>query len=58
MGYRSTPIRFIFGAGAGVCGVLLWSIVLGRPFGVDGLVIGVFANAIAFFAVDRSTVQR
>lgn len=58
MGCRATPVRFIFGAGAGVCGVLLWSYVFSRPFGVDGLIIGVFANAIAFFSVDRKNTEK
>lgn len=57
MGYRATPMRFVYGAGAGVFGVLLWSYILDKPFGVDGLIIGVLANAITFFAVDRGSVR-
>lgn len=44
--------RFIAGALAGIGGTLLWKYGLDSPMGVDGLVVGCFANLLAFFATD------
>jgi SSS family solute:Na+ symporter len=48
LGIRVTKAGFLAGAVAGAAGVLIWSIVLRAPMGVNGLVIGVFCNLIAF----------
>jgi len=53
MGAAVSRTRFLAGAAAGIAGVLIWSTWLGKPWGIDGLVIGVFANLSVFFIFDR-----
>lgn len=48
--------RFLAGATAGIVAVAVWSYGLGKPWGIDGLVVGVFANLGAFIAADRNRV--
>ena len=55
LGYRAGKASFAAGAAAGIVGTVLWNRVLGGPGGVDGLVIGVFCNLIAFTAVNALT---
>jgi len=38
---------------AGASGVLIWNGLLKSPMGVEGLVIGVFCNLIAFTATNK-----
>jgi len=57
-GAAVSRIRFLAGAGAGISGVIIWSYVLGKPWGIDGLVVGVFANLGVFLAVDRTRRKR
>jgi SSS family solute:Na+ symporter len=52
-GVKATEKTFLAGAVGGVMGVLLWNRVFGQPGGFDGLVIGVFTNAAAFFIATR-----
>lgn len=56
MGVTVSRKRFLAGAVAGIVAVLLWSYGLGKPWDIDGLVVGVFANLGAFVAVDRQRV--
>lgn len=48
LGARVTKTGFLAAAAAGIAGVLVWSVLLNSPMGVNGLVIGVFCNLIAF----------
>lgn len=45
--------RFLAGAAAGIVAAIVWSYGLGKPWDIDGLVVGVFANLTAFLALDR-----
>lgn len=53
LGASVSRSRFLAGAAAGIAAVLIWSYWLGKPWGIDGLVVGVFANLAVFFAFDR-----
>ncbi|MFP4573840.1 MAG: sodium:solute symporter [Desulfobacterales bacterium] len=53
LGLQASRIRFLCGAAAGIAAVIIWSYLLKKPWAVDGLVIGVFANLFVFMAVDR-----
>ena len=53
MGASVSRTRFLAGASAGVAAVLLWSYVLGKPWGIDGMVVGVISNLCVFFVFDR-----
>ena len=53
MGMTVSRTRFAAGAAAGIAGVLIWSYALGKPWDVDGLVVGVLANFIVFFLAAR-----
>jgi len=44
---------FLAGIVAGVTGLLIWNWLLKSPKGVEGLVIGVFCNLIAFAAANK-----
>jgi SSS family solute:Na+ symporter len=48
-GIKATQKTFLIGAVGGLIGVLVWNRLLEQPGGVDGLVVGVFTNAAAFF---------
>jgi SSS family solute:Na+ symporter len=48
LGFRVTKVGFLAGTLAGVAGVLIWNRLLKSPMGVEGLVIGVLCNLIAF----------
>ena len=41
--------HFFAGAFFGILGVLVWNFTLGKPYGIDGLIAGIFCNLIAFF---------
>ncbi|MFH7325239.1 sodium:solute symporter [Desulfurivibrio sp. C05AmB] len=58
LGARASRIRFLYGAGAGILMVLVWSYGLDRPWGIDGLVMGVLANLVVFNLVDRNGGSR
>lgn len=47
-GYQKGVNAFIAGAVAGIVFATLWDNVLGKPWHVEGLVVGVFANLAAF----------
>jgi len=51
IGVKATTKHFVAGALAGVIGVLTWNGLLNNPGGLDGLVIGIFCNAIVFFVL-------
>ena len=57
MGMPVSRIRFGAGAAAGIAGVLIWSYLLGKPWEIDGLVVGVLANFTVFFLADRGAVK-
>ncbi len=58
LGFAVTKRRFVAGALAGIIGAALWNYALGAPAGIDGLIVGFFANLIIFFAVDREQAAR
>ena len=51
LGFRTTAIRIMGGAVAGIVAVLVWNNLLHAPFGVDGLVVGSITNLLVFFAI-------
>ena len=56
MGVRVRAGNFYWGMTGGVLGVLIWKFILGDPFGVDGLIIGVVANGVCF-AISRRVLS-
>jgi len=48
LGVRVTKVGFVAGVVAGIAAVLIWNSLLRSPGGVNGLVIGVSCNLIAF----------
>ncbi len=57
LGCQVSKRRFVFGAVAGVLGMVIWGYILNSPAGIDGLIVGLAANAAAFFAVDRKAAS-
>ncbi|MCA1810101.1 MAG: sodium:solute symporter family protein [Lentisphaerae bacterium] len=60
LGVRARQKTFLVGALCGVLALSAWHWILRDPLGIDGLVIGVLANFIAFGAmhqIDRSVGQ-
>ncbi len=53
LGVRVTKAGFLTGIVAGAAGVLIWNGLLRSPMGVNGLVIGVFCNLIAFTLTNK-----
>ena len=53
LGFRVTKAGFIAGTVAGASGVLIWNWMLKSPMGVEGLVVGVFCNLIAFAVTNK-----
>lgn len=53
MGVAVSRKRFLAGATAGIIAAIVWSYGLDKPWDIDGLVVGVFANLGVFVAVDR-----
>ncbi len=53
LGFRATKAGFLTGTIAGVAGMLIWNRLLKSPMGVEGLVIGVFCNLIAFAVTNK-----
>jgi len=49
LGMKAKKEHFFAGAFFGILGVLVWNFTLGRPYGIDGLIAGIFCNLIAFF---------
>jgi len=58
LGAPLSKYRFVAGATAGIITTIVWSNLLGTPFGIDGLVVGTLANCIAFFVTDRAHAKR
>ena len=48
LGAKAGRESFLAGAIAGIAGVLLWNNLPGTPAEVDGLIVGVLANALVF----------
>jgi len=48
LGFLVTKAGFTAGTAAGVAGVSIWNGLLKSAAGINGLVIGVFCNLIAF----------
>ncbi len=48
MGAKVSKKNFFSGASAGIIGVIIWNFILHNPKGIDGLIIGIFCNGIAF----------
>jgi SSS family solute:Na+ symporter len=57
LGFRATKAGFLAGTIAGVAGMLIWNRLLKSPMGVEGLVIGVFCNLIAFTVANKLKVN-
>ena len=53
LGVRSSAFAFCAGAVSGGLGVFLWSTLLDSPGGFNGLLVGVFTNFLAFYAVNK-----
>ncbi len=51
MGCRATVGSFLGGAVAGIAAVVVWNRVLGAPWGMDGLIVGVLCNLAVFSLV-------
>jgi SSS family solute:Na+ symporter len=49
--------RFIAGAIAGIGSAIVWNVILQQPWQIDALVIGFFANLIAFTTVDKAAAN-
>jgi SSS family solute:Na+ symporter len=49
MGIKATRRTFFIGSLAGILGVVFWNFILHNPRGIDGLIIGIAFNGIAFF---------
>ncbi len=49
-GLKASSKCFFLGGLAGAVGVTSWNILLKNPMGIDGLIIGIAANAVVFFA--------
>ena len=47
-GYRKGLPSFVAGAAAGLAMALVWNNLLGKPWQIDGLVVGVFVNLVVF----------
>ena len=53
LGFRATKAGFLAGSAAGIAGMLIWNALLKTPTGVDGLVVGVLCNFVAFTITNR-----
>ncbi len=51
---KVSKAKFMSGAGAGIASLLIWNYVLGSPYGIHGIVVGVVANFVVFILVDGS----
>jgi SSS family solute:Na+ symporter len=49
MGVKATRRSFFVGSLAGILGVVIWNFMLHNPRGIDGLIVGIACNGIAFF---------
>jgi SSS family solute:Na+ symporter len=55
---RVSKFRFLTAALTGIVTTLVWTNILNTPLGIDGLVVGTLANAVAFFTVDKIDAKR
>ena len=53
LGVKATQRTFAIGSISGVAALLIWRVILHDPWGIEGLVIGVAANLVAFSAIHR-----
>ena len=58
LGQKAPKPAFVAGAASGILGVIVWNRLLEAPGGFDGLLVGVFSNAIAFIAVCRFSISK
>lgn len=58
MGGYVSQKRFVGGAIAGISVTILWNSVMQSPFGIDGLVLGTFANWFAFVLIERDLAKK
>lgn len=58
MGGYVSKKRFVGGAIAGISVTILWNSVMQSPFGIDGLVLGTFANWLAFVLIERDLAKK
>lgn len=56
LGVKATRKTFLVGAFCGVVALAIWHWLLKDPQGIDGLVVGVIANLVAFSAMHRIDV--
>lgn len=56
-GYVSQK-RFVAGALAGITVTIVWNSVIQSPFGIDGLVLGTFANWLTFVLIERDLAKK
>lgn len=57
LGFRVTKAAFLAGTIAGVIGVLTWNGLLRTQTGIEGLVIGVLCNLIAFVLANKLSIN-
>lgn len=57
LGFRVTRAGFLAGTLAGAVGALIWKYVLKTPAGVEGLVVGVFCNLVAFTLANKFSAK-
>ena len=48
LGVKADKKVFYISAASGILTVIIWNNMFGTPWGIDGLVLGVIANAITF----------
>ena len=53
LGVKASSRDFVAGSVAGIAGVLVWNMLLDQPGGVDGLIIGIFCNLVAFYIMRK-----
>jgi SSS family solute:Na+ symporter len=57
LGFYVSTKRFVLGAAAGIISAIAWNALLGSPMHIDGLVVGAFANMLAFFSVEKAEAK-
>ncbi len=59
LGFKVNKNQFKAGAVVGIAAVIIWRVVFQNPFGIEGLVVGFFANLSAFIiAGKKNSSQR
>ncbi len=55
LGIKSNGRAFRAGLAVGLTLTLLWNVLLGKPWGIDGSIIGVLGNLLIFTAITRQS---